>query len=113
SNYVNRLYINLLARKASTAEFDAAFAKIKADPHSVAVRESLVNELVSDPYYRLNITQRSRNDYIEGVDTAMMKRDLVTYYGLYNDPQYAIFKEKLGQDIINLQELIKLDDKFL
>jgi len=101
-NYINRIYISLLGRKASDLEFITAKALFSADPNALASRMALLNQVQAKADYRSNLVYRAKLDLIEGVDSATIIRDYQQVLLLLNDPSkvnlypvYELEKAKL------------------
>lgn len=107
-NYINRVYISLLGRKASDAEFSAAKALFATKPGDRAHRDDLLASVQSNTDYRSNLVYRAKLDLIEGVDSLIIVRDYAQVLLILKDPSkanlhptYQIIKEKL-EALLNL-----------
>ncbi len=72
--YVNRIYITLIGRKATETEFEAGLTLLGAEA-SEADRAKLVEQILSLPEYNTELYSVVRGDYLESVDTALIKSD--------------------------------------
>ncbi len=72
--YVNRLYITLVGRKATQNEFDAALATL-GEKALKDDRASLIAQIQTLPEYNRELYDVIRGDYLESVDTSLIKRD--------------------------------------
>lgn len=72
--YVNRLYIILLGRKAVADEFDAAL-QLLGETADSAQRFALVDTLGNRPEYKHQLYDVARADYLESLDTAIIRQD--------------------------------------
>jgi hypothetical protein len=102
-NYVNRVYIALTGRKADPVEFESALLLL-GDQAPELGRRALLETIVELPSYNQYTYDKARNDYIDGVDTATIKRDQFIFTNLLvtADP---ITKEILELEIKRLQRL--------
>lgn len=73
-SYVNRLYITLLGRKADPIEFSAALQMLDDNADQTA-REALIDSLASEPLYKQHLYTTARADYLESLDTAVIRSD--------------------------------------
>lgn len=73
-SYVNRLYITLVGRKATSEEFDYALEVLDQEA-LIDDRASLVNSILALPEYNKELYAVVRGDYLESVDTAVIARD--------------------------------------
>jgi len=101
-NYINRVYISLLGRKASDSEFIAAQALFQADPAAQANRITLLAQVQANPEYKTNLVYRTKLDLLEGVDSATIIRDYQQILAILQDPSkqslypaYEVIKLKL------------------
>lgn len=72
--YVNRLYITLIGRKATPVEFSAALDML-GDDATKSKRANLINKVLTMPEYYREMYEIVRADYLESVDTAIIKQD--------------------------------------
>lgn len=107
-NYINRIYIGLLGRKALDAEFQAAQALFVANPNSKAARQQLITNVQLSPEYRLNMAYRAKLDLIEGVDSATMVRDYQLLLLQLQDTSLNFIKPLLEENKIRMEKLITL-----
>lgn len=80
--YVNRLYISLTGRKASSSEFDLAMDELGASA-DISSREAVVNLVFSTEDYTIRLYDIARGDYLESLDTAVIRSD-------YNQVVFAL-----------------------
>ncbi len=67
-NYVNKLYISLLGRKATEQEFNAGYDLVKTN-FSLTERMALVSSLQTKPEYIDNEIKRAQVDFLNESDT--------------------------------------------
>lgn len=80
--YVNRLYISLTGRKASSSEFDSAMDELGTSA-DISSREAVVNLVFSTEDYTIRLYDIARGDYLESLDTAVIRSD-------YNQVVFAL-----------------------
>jgi hypothetical protein len=112
-NYINRIYIGLLGRKALDAEFQAARSLFVANPGSKGAREQLIDEVQNSAEYRINLVFRAKLDLIEGVDSATMIRDYQLLLLQLQDTSLNFIKPILEENKIRLENLIMLSVDFM
>lgn len=87
-NYVNRLYITLLGRKADSLEFNAGLALLGSGAVSQASRATLIDQIMAQPDYRLNLFDIAVKEILEDADTASMRNDRDRYASYLGDSAY-------------------------
>src|SRR5688500_9745693 len=111
-NYINRIYIGLLGRKALDTEFASARSLFIANPASKAAREQLIDQVQHSAEYRINLVFRAKLDLIEGVDSAIMIRDYQLLLLQLQDTSLNFIKPILEENKIRLEKLITLSVDF-
>ncbi len=108
--YVNRLYITLVGRKATETEFETGLALLGEKALEVD-RAKLVNDILSLPEYNKELYAVVRGDYLESVDTALIKRDyqqavnaLKTATG--GSREYWLYVEKTLKKLVEIPALL-------
>lgn len=108
-NYVNKLYISVLGRQATTAEFDAGMAIIEKNNLSVANREELVNVIFEDDQYFHNEYEIIRNNILNSGDTADVTLFILifeqTKMSTNNPTEIATLDEFIGK-LEDMQDII-------
>lgn len=69
-NYVAKLYISLLGRQASEAEFNSGVSSLITGPYDTVARRGLIAEVHKDEAFLYNEYDIIRDDLLEGLDTA-------------------------------------------
>ena len=69
-NYINKLYINLLGRKPSEAEFNNGLVILNKNNLSNDNRIEIINSVLSDDEYYIRSYQIARDDLLQGADIA-------------------------------------------
>lgn len=68
-NYINKLYISLLGRKATDQEFSNALELINSDNLGESSRDELVSTIQSQSEYFINEYELARASLLNGIDT--------------------------------------------
>ncbi len=69
-NYVNKLYISVLGRQATDAEYNAGLAIINKDNLSESNRSELIDVVMGNDEYYHNEYETVREDVLNGIDTS-------------------------------------------
>lgn len=78
-NYINKLYISVLGRQATTVEFSSGLAIVNKNNLSTSNRIELVDiVLATDDYYH-NEYRIIRSNLLNGLDTAEVSKSIKTY----------------------------------
>ncbi|HCS20498.1 MAG TPA: hypothetical protein DIW47_08050 [Bacteroidetes bacterium] len=112
-NYINRIYIGLVGRKALDAEFLAAQALFVADPASKAAREQLIDQIQNTAEYRINVAYRAKLDLIQGIDSAIMIRDYQLLLLQLQDTSLNFIKPLLEENKVRMEKLILASVHFM
>lgn len=70
NNYINKIFIKLLDRKADSVEFNAAINLLNEDPGSQSKRKEVLNLVKANPEYSHVIWKNIRELLLDGIDTA-------------------------------------------
>lgn len=70
NNYINKIFIKLLDRKADSVEFNAALNLLNEDPGSQSKRKEVLNLVKANPEYSHVIWKNIRELLLDGIDTA-------------------------------------------
>lgn len=107
-NYVNKLYISLLGRKATDSEFTEGLNTLESDELSSASRETLISSIQALPDYHVNEYEIARASLVNGLDTNTVYQYIYILneqLSLETDPdiiaQYNVEIQKL-QDLIDV-----------
>ena len=68
-NYVNKLYINLLGRKATDTEYTAGLALLNKNNLATADRRTLINSVFSQAGYWKRTDQLAREELLNSADS--------------------------------------------
>ncbi|MEM7660460.1 MAG: hypothetical protein AAF399_30435, partial [Bacteroidota bacterium] len=98
-NYLNKLYISLLGRKATEAEFSAGMNLLNRNNTAAAERQELIGQILADPGYAQRTYDQARVEILNNLDTAEVSQQIGIYYQLLADPQYADFQELILAEI--------------
>jgi hypothetical protein len=80
-NYVNKLYISLLGRKATDQEYSYGLNTIESEDLSETSRETLISSIQSLSDYNVNQFEIARASLLEGLDTNTIQQ----YIYIFND----------------------------
>ena len=112
-NYINRIYIGLLGRKADDAEFETARDLFEGDPAAKKNREDLIDLVQSKPEYLSNLVFRAKLDLIEGVDSVNMVFDYILILAQLQDSSLAFIKPLLEEYKIKQEKLLTMNVDFV
>lgn len=108
STYITRLYITILGRKASDAEFADARALL-SNPKDTAKRGELINSLLGQYESKRYYVDRIKQDLIEGVDSATIQRDIMQINLLLQDTSLnPIIRPEYEKILVKLEDLQEL-----
>lgn len=75
-NYIQRLYITLLGRKADSTEFYQSLFQLNKSPNSEINRKVVIEDIMKDSAYFHRLWDETRNDFLDGVDTTDVNNEL-------------------------------------
>ena len=107
--YINKLYISLLGREPSANEFNIAI-DLLGEQLIEQDRILLVSQIQEDPNYYKNQLDIFRQDYLNGIDTSLIRKDFVEpyEYALENEENPIIY-EKIEKELNSLYLLYNID----
>lgn len=88
-NYVNKLYISILGREPSQAEFDEALVIIDNAGLSTTSREQVVNLIAAKPGYHRRIYNIALADYLNSADSLTFIDKIFTYELILQNQSFA------------------------
>lgn len=112
-NYINRVYITLLGRKANTSEFNLAKGRFESDRNDKKARELLIDDLLQSDEFRNNLVFRARLKLIEGVDSASIARDYQLLLLQIGDSSLAFFRPFLELNKLRMEKLMLVSADYL
>lgn len=104
-NYVNKLYITLLGRKPTAAEFQAGLGILEADNVSEESRENLMGVILSSPNFYQRMYDIARVEILNNLDTVEITFQIAVFKDLLKEPVYAPFYDYIQFEINRLQSL--------
>ena len=110
SNYVNKLYIGILGRKATDSENTAGLKIITDGNASIASRTELVNLVLANSEYYTNEFYKMRADYLDGADSADMQQVVETFTFALTTTTNELYKEFFQTAIDGIEPLMSLED---
>ena len=92
--YINKLYISLLGREPSVNEFNIAI-DLLGEQLVEQDRILLVSQIQEDLNYYKNQLDIFRQDYLNGIDTSLIRKDFIEpyEYALENEENTIIYEE--------------------
>lgn len=111
NNYINRVFIKLLDRKADSVEFHAALNLLNQDPESQSKRKEVLNLVKANPEYSHVIWKNIRELLLDGTDTAEINDE---YTDLKDDWSTATgsAKDALEYEWKRLEHILDGAEKF-
>jgi hypothetical protein len=104
-NYLNRLYISLLGRKATEVEFSAGMTLLDQSQTSPEDRRSLIAEIIAQPEFAQRMYDVARVEILNNLDTADVSERILLYEAALQDPLYADFISLLQTEIARMKQL--------
>lgn len=111
-NYINRVYISVLGRKATGAEYAAAQALFTANPSAKSSRLALLAQVQTNPDYRTNLVYRATLDLVEGVDSPTVVRDYQQVLLVLQDPKNVNLYPAYEMIKVGLENLLNMNVDF-
>ncbi len=105
-NYVNRLYISILGRECTEAEFDEAYAIIDANNLSVASRQQVFDIIAAKPGYYERLVTLAEGDYLDGADSVTFAFYLAQFEFWLSSPAYQALWPTANYEIPRFQQLL-------
>jgi hypothetical protein len=91
SNYVNRVYVSVLGREASTSEKSAGFEILRQNNLSLSSRSQFLDQVFSSSNYLPHLYDFARTELLNNLDTA----DITFYLFIFNlylsDTAYQVY----------------------
>lgn len=78
-NYINRLYILLLGRKAESIEFNTSYALLDKAPSSAFNRAQVVEGIMNNNEFFDKLWYDVRDEILDGVDTSELRYELLDF----------------------------------
>jgi len=104
-NYVNRVYISVLGRKASDPEFNNGVSVLKQSNLSGAGRLQFLDEVYGNIEYKRNLYEKAKIQLLNNLDT----NDIALYIGIFNtlltDSAYLASWDILQKEVDKLVEM--------
>lgn len=106
-NYINKLFILLLGRKADSTEFSQSLTLLNAGNTSLAAREQLFDYITIKPEYYINLYKIARKDLMDDTDTSLIRYDFNEYTSRLQDINYIdswpYYQEVVNENFLLLQ----------
>lgn len=104
-NYVNKVYISVLGRKALTDEFDEGLAILDQDELSEADRSEFLDEVFSKPEYLERVYELARADLLNSLDTNLVVQYIQLFEFLKETSPDSVERELFDIEIQRLEAL--------
>ena len=112
-NYINKLYISLLGREPSTTEFDEANTLLGSEV-ALQSREQVVDIILSNEEYYVNLYRVFRQDYLNGIDTNYIREDyIILFENLLENETNPFVIEEYEETLSNLYLLNSTTDDLI
>jgi hypothetical protein len=104
-NYVNRVYISVLGRKATDAEFNSGISLLKQSNLSMQSREQFLSGVFSNAGYKTNLYEKAKAELLNNLDT----NEITLYISIFStylaDTAYAASWDLFQAELDKLVEL--------
>ena len=104
-NYVNKLYITLLGRKPTQAEFTANIGILNQDNASAIQRKQVLDGILAQEEFIQRQYDIARIEILENLDTVQISQNIFFLSSLLTQPEYEPFYTIIHEEIDKLQEL--------
>jgi len=110
-NYVNKVYISVLGRKASDAEFNSGKNLLAQNNLSASSRQQFLDEVFDNYEYKVNLYEKAKIELLNNLDTT----EIVIFIGVFNtllaDSAYMASWDLLQHEIdkLELMQQISID----
>jgi len=105
NNYVNRVYVAVLGREASSSEKSAGFNVLRDNNLSNESRSQFLDQVFSSGNYLPHLYDFARTELLNNLDTA----DITFYLFIFNlylaDSTYQLYWDMFTQEIVRLDSL--------
>lgn len=105
-NYVNRLYISILGRECSQAEFDEAYGIIDANNLSLTSRQQVFDIIAAKPGYYERLLNLAEGDYLDGADSVTFSFYLAQFQFWLSNSAYQALWASANYEVPRLQALL-------
>lgn len=105
-NYVNRLYISILGRKCTQAEFDESYNILIANELSVDSRKQVFDLIAAKPGYYERILKINETDLLNSSDSIDYANQMTLYNLLLQNPAYQSIWPFINYEKPRLQKMI-------
>jgi hypothetical protein len=106
-NYINKLFILLLGRKADETEFSQSLTLLNNGNASQNAREQLFDYITIKPEYYINLYKIARKDLMDDADTNLIRFDYNEYSARLLDINYIdswpFYQEVVNENFLLLQ----------
>jgi hypothetical protein len=105
SNYVNRVYVSVLGREASSSEKTSGFDVLRQNNLSMTGRSQFLDQVFASPDYQPHLYDFARTELLNNLDTA----DITLYLFIFNlyltDTTYQLYWDIFNYEVVRLDSL--------
>lgn len=105
-NYVNRLYISILGRECTDAEFTESYTILNQNNLSVDSRKQVINLIAAKPGYYERIFSTANADYLNSTDSIDYVGQIYTYQLALQNQAYQQYWPLLQAELNKLQTFL-------
>ncbi len=107
-NYVNKVYISVLGRKATDAEYNSGLNTLKTNNFSPADRSIFLDQTLAKAEYLPHHYTMARVDLLNDIDTNEFTNYIAVFQLLLTDTTYASIWQILNYEIVRLEKMKSL-----
>lgn len=112
-NYITRVYISLLGRKADDAEAAAAMIQLRGGNFTVSARGAFVDGLTVGPEYANRLYDLGRYELLNAADTTDIREQRDLFAFLLTQPQYQVIWPQLTIERDRLDLVLDIPDQLV
>lgn len=110
SNYVNRVYVSVLGREATSSEKTTGFDLLRQNNLSMDSRIQFLDQVFASSEYRPHLYDFARTELLNNLDTSAITEYLAIYHFLRSDITYQIYWDIIDYEIERLDSLQRVPD---
>ncbi len=110
-NYVNKVYISVLGRKASDAEFNSGKNLLSQNNLSASSRQQFLDDVFDNYEYKVNLYEKAKIELLNNLDTTEITLYIAVFTTLLADSTYIASWDLLQGEInrLMLMQVISVD----
>ena len=105
NNYINRVYVSVLARKPTDAEKDSAFTVLRKTNVSGTARKQFLDSVFNNKEYLPHLYDFARADLLQNLDTTFITQYLIIFNNALTDTAQKLFWDVYQYEIYRLDTL--------